>query len=164
MVLDNNDEVWYDEAEEVDEAVDLDGTAFPLRLGKNLQGAPLPLSFFCTARTLSYQKRILLAMRRQHPLTPCCGFMATSMPLARECRGLTSKAVYLGMLICALQQNHIFGCSPQAGAHRVDEAALPHKEAHLPSWLHSRQSSGALSHARELRAVPLRDRTERRQL
>ena len=40
MVLDNNDEVWYDEAEEVDEAVDLDGTAFPLRLGKNLQGAP----------------------------------------------------------------------------------------------------------------------------
>ena len=38
MVLDNNDEVWYDEAEEIDEAVDLDGTVFPLRLGKNLQG------------------------------------------------------------------------------------------------------------------------------
>ena len=38
MVLDNNDEDWYDEAEEVDEAVDLEGTEFPLRLGKNLQG------------------------------------------------------------------------------------------------------------------------------
>ena len=53
MVLDNNDEVWYDEAEEIDEAVDLHGTAFPLRLGKNLQGASLPLSFLSTAMTLS---------------------------------------------------------------------------------------------------------------
>lgn len=42
MVLDNNDEDWYDEAEEVDEAVDLEGTEFPLRLGKNLQGTFTP--------------------------------------------------------------------------------------------------------------------------
>ena len=38
MVLDNNDEVWYDEAEEIDEAVELEGLEFPLRIGKNLQG------------------------------------------------------------------------------------------------------------------------------
>ena len=38
MVLDNNDEVWYDEAEEVDVAVELEGLVFPLRIGKNLQG------------------------------------------------------------------------------------------------------------------------------
>ena len=38
MVLDNNDEFWYDEAEEVDEAVELEGLQFPLRIGKNLQG------------------------------------------------------------------------------------------------------------------------------
>ena len=38
MVLDNNDEVWYDEAEEVDVAVELEGLAFPLRIGRNLQG------------------------------------------------------------------------------------------------------------------------------
>ena len=38
MVLDNNDEVWYDEAEEADVAMELEGLAFPLRIGKNLQG------------------------------------------------------------------------------------------------------------------------------
>ena len=52
MVLDNNDEDWYDEAEEIDEAVDLDGTEFPLRLGKNLQGGPFPLSPHCTTMLL----------------------------------------------------------------------------------------------------------------
>ena len=41
MVLDNNDEVWYDEAEEADVAVELEGLAFPLRIGKNLQGMRL---------------------------------------------------------------------------------------------------------------------------
>lgn len=48
MVLDHNDEGWYDEAEEVDEAVDLEGTVFPLRLGRNLQGAQ-----YCTACSVS---------------------------------------------------------------------------------------------------------------
>ena len=43
MVLDNNDEVWYDEAEETDEAVELEGLQFPLRIGKNLQGMSLHL-------------------------------------------------------------------------------------------------------------------------
>ena len=41
MVLDNNNEVWYDEAEEADEAVELEGLQFPLRIGKNLQGMSL---------------------------------------------------------------------------------------------------------------------------
>ena len=70
MVLDNNDEVWYDEAEEVDVAVDLDGTAFPLRLGKNLQGVPLPLSCLCITMPPSH-KSTLLPVNSRLPLTVC---------------------------------------------------------------------------------------------
>ena len=73
MVLDNNDEVWYDEAEEVDEAVDLDGTEFPLRLGKNLQGAPSPLSLLAQLWSLMKYAKVFPRACGAHGLTACDG-------------------------------------------------------------------------------------------
>ena len=49
MVLDNNDEVWYDETEEADVAMELEGLAFPLRIGKNLQGKSCHLQSLISA-------------------------------------------------------------------------------------------------------------------
>jgi hypothetical protein len=152
MVLDNNDEDWFDEAEEVDEAVDLEGTEFPLRLGKNLQG-----TFICSPRGHigSLTGQIARYLRPSGQMrNGACLFSVLSTEAGENdlTKAVAATRIYGSP---GFMEGYLCACSDEAGPHRVDAAHIPHQEAHLPSGLLGCEGGGAFCHAQGLCRVPL---------